>query len=449
MDKQQSFEKALAHYLQQANMYPLFEEHKLTESGEYRNLCFMKTYYKEGDKSPYRLLVPTIAWHTLLRQVHKIFDSKINGKLVSRAIDRVISDMPEFPLSDERLKTYCDEIYQILWRNYEAKAEAIVPLYNLYSQDKFEVPLARAILNSGHEQSILAKRAKHEEMRLSLAELAKNSFLTIEVSGDNESNLAQVEFEAEQALKVLRFITMWQSTTVGTARVRFNPGSYVTIRKPGMRRIIYHNPERLDLRPSSYSDVEKSMNLSNRDLENAKEYYGLDDLNYHFGNNTNPNSERVIKSLELYDSGTRALTYWQALYRYVAAINVALPASSSNGEELAKLLETLIKYGGSYVGRMATDDDNANPDVMTWEEIVQGTAEPFKYFYMLRGKILHGNPLSEDDISVLDVENARVLAHNSVRLVAKLAREFNWQTYKEAKRWFSSPSYPTSINLSE
>ena len=448
MDRKQTFETALAQYLQQANMFTIYEEHPLTESGKYRNLCFMKTYYKEGDKTPHRLLVPTVAWLTFLQQIQLVFDSKINGKLVNRAIDHVICGMSEFPLTNEQLKTYGDEIFQVLWRNYESTAEALVPLYNLYTRDRIEIPLARTMFNSGDEESILAKRAKHEDIPHTLSEIADHSFLKIQVSGDNESKLAQVEFEAEQALKVLRFITIWQTTTVGTTRIRFNSASYVTIREAGMRRIIYHNPDRLDLRPGLFGDREKSMNLSNKDLDNARKYYGLDDINYHFGEASNPISERVIKSLELYDSGTRALTDWQALYRYVAAINVALPTSSSSGEDLAKLLETLIKYGGSYVGKMVTDD-TADSDIVTWEEIVKGTAEPFKRFYTLRGKILHGNELREDDISDADVEGARVLAHNAVRLLAKLAREFKWQTYKEAKKWFSLPSHPPSINLSD
>lgn len=81
--------------------------------------------------------------------------------------------------------------------------------------------------------------------------------------------------------------------------------------------------------------------------------------------------------------------------------------------------------------------------------MVRMTAQPFSWFYMLRGKILHGNPVSDYEISDNDIEDVRILAHNAVRLLAKVSREFHWQTYKEAKNWFKTPDYPPSVKTTD
>lgn len=447
MDKKIQFVEALTRYLQHAKMFPLFEEESLTETGEYRHLCFMKTYYKEGDETPYRFLVPTSAWLEFLERIDQIFASRVNGKLAHRAIDQVICELAAFPFNDDTLEEYSNAVFEILLRHFELQIEALVPLYNIRCEGVFEMPLANTVLHSGHSGSLLANKISHLDIGRDLSELRDNCFLCIQVTGDNESRLAQVELETEQALKVLRFITMWHSTTKGNKRKKVNPANFVTARKTEARQILYHRPDVPTSRPGLHSDIENPLNLGKQGVELAQQYLGLDDLNYHYQNIENPISDRVRRALELYDSGTRALTNWQALYRYVASINVALPTSSSRGNELEKHLETIIKYGGHYVGTMKKDDTLSDPDTTTWDEMVKKTAEPFTQFYMLRGKILHGNPMSEDELSDTDVEDARVLAHNGVRLLAKLAREFQWENYKEAKNWFNSPSYPPSIEL--
>ena len=110
--------------------------------------------------------------------------------------------------------------------------------------------------------------------------------------------------------------------------------------------------------------------------------------------------------------------------------------TSGKGDDLKKDLETLIKYGRGYVGTKNEDENQSEPEIITWNEMVKRTAEPFADFYILRNKILHGNEMSEDAISDDDVEYARKLAHNAVRLIAKLARKLEWKTYNEAKGWF-------------
>ena len=451
MDKENRFQTALLKYLRQVDMYTIRKETELTRSGKYRNLCFMKTFYKDEDKKPYRLLVPTDAWHELLREVDQIFESKIKGKLTHRAIDRTICELQEFPFSEETLIQHSKDIFAMLWWHFELQVEALVPLYNIRCTGHLELPLANTVLYSGNSESILARKASHPDLRGygGEADVKDNSFLCIPVTGDDESRLAQVELESEQALKVLRFVTFWQSATKGNKRTKVNLANFVSLWKTDTRRIFYHKPDESDDRTGLYSDIQSKLVIDERDVDAARQHLGLDDINYHYQNPDNPSSDRVRRALELYDSGTRALTNWQALYRYVACINVALPTSSSQGKELAQHLETLIKYGGNYIGTMKKDSSLSDPNTTTWDSMVRMTAEPFAQFYMLRGKILHGNPMSDDEISDTDIEDVRILAHNAVRLLAKVSREFQWQNYKEAKNWFKTPDYPPSVKTTD
>lgn len=450
MNKEIRFQEALLAYLRQADMQTMCKEIELTRDGKYRNLCFMKTFYKDEDKKPYRLLVPTDAWHELLQEVDQIFESKINAKLTHRAIDQTICELKEFPFSGETLSQYSKDIFAILWGHFELQVEAIVPLYNIRCTCSLELPLANSVLYSGNSDSLLARKASHPDLLSSgyRSNVKNNNFLCIPVTGDDESRLAQVEFESEQALKVLRFITLWQSTTIGNRQTKINTANFVSMWKTKTRIIFYHKPEELYGRPGFISNEQRELQLDKEDVDIASNL-GLDDINYHYQNPDNPSSDRVRRALELYDSGTRALTKWQSLYRYVACINVALPTSSSRGSELAKYLETLIKYGGNYIGTMKKNSTQSDSDTITWDEMVTMTTQPFSKFYELRSKILHGNPISDYEISDTDIEDVRVLAHNAVRLLAKVSREFQWQTYKEAKNWFKTPDYPPSVRSTD
>jgi hypothetical protein len=455
MHQKIQFKKVLIEYLRQADMFPISEdiEGELTQTGEYRYLCFIKTYYKEDDgtETPHNLLVPISAWLEFLKQIDRIFESKINGKLANRVIDQVVYELNTFPFpfDNDTLEECSNAVFEILLQHFELQVEALVPLYNIRSFDVLEIPLANTVLHSGHSSSLLANKISHPDIGQDLSSLRENCFLCVQATGDDESRLAQVEYESEQALKVLRFVTMWQYITKGNKQIRVNRATSVTTRQMNRRYTLYHKRNAPADRPAWHSDCPEPLILRKQSVDLARQHFGLDDLNYHYQNIDNPNSERVHRALELYDSGTRALTKWQALYRYVVSINVALPTSSSSRNELAKHLKILIKYGGNYVGTIKKDGSLSDPDTATWDELAKMAAEPFSQFYILRDKILHGNLMSDNEFSDEDLENARSLAHNAVRLSARVARELQWQTYREAKNWFKSPSYSPSVGISE
>ena len=434
MDKKERFDKALKEYLCRFELHPSNEWNTLIGTEEYYLFDLMLSYFKEDSDVIYHLFAPTTGELAFLQQVDEIFESKIQRRLVSSTISQSIREFEEFPIPDEALEKFSDKIFEILIWHFESQAEALVPLYNIKCTYNIEMPLANAVLHSGGSRSLFAKKANHPFCKDRFAEIAEESFLCISVTGDSESRQGQAEWETEEALKVLRFVTLWQSTTKGNKKVRTNPASKVSQWKTCMRTILFHQPDKPQSRPGWYSDRQDSLQISNHDVDNARQILGLDDINYHYQNVENPFSGRVRKALALYDSGTRSTTNWEALYHYVVSIDVAIP-TSGKGDDLKKDLGTLVQHGDHYVGVMKKDENSSKPEITNWDEIVKRTTDPFADFYMLRNKILHGNEMSEDAISDDDVKDARELAHNAVRLIAKLTR-VKWEDYKEAKKWF-------------
>ncbi len=433
MDKKERFDKALREYLCRFELHPLDEWNTFIETGEYYLFSLTLVIYPKEDSEAHGLFVPIAKELAFLREIDEIFESKIQRRLVSSTISQSIREFEEFPIPDEALEKFSNKIFKTLIWHFESQAEALVPLYNIKCTYNIEMPLANAVLHSGGSRSLLADKVNHPDIMRDFSKMSDNSFLRIPVTGDSESRREQAEWETEEALKVLRFVTFWQSTVEGNKRVRVNRASSVSQWETGGRAILFHQPDKPQSRPGWYSDGQNSLQISNHDVDNARQILGLDDINYHYQNIKNPFSSRVRKALALYDSGTRSTTNWEALYHYVVSIDVAIP-TSGKGDNLKKDLETLVQHGNHYVGEMKKDESLSEPETTTWS--IELTVKPFKRFYKLRGMILHGNEMGEGEISDDDVKDARELAHNAVRLIAKLARELEWKTYNEAKEWF-------------
>jgi len=442
MEHKKEFGLALIEFLLTIEMLPLFEAFKQVEAGSYQHFVFMKTFNKDGDDTPYRLLAPTKNWLAFLNEVDTIFASKINRSLLQRTIDEVLSEIKEFPFTEEMVVNYQETIFATLWEHYQLQLEALVALQNITFEEDNEVRLGNCMLCAGHKDSIFAQKANHPDITKIFSIKEDSCFLRIQVSGDGESRLRQIDLEVERSLAVLRFVTMWGSKTQGTKRIKYNRALRVDTREKGARYILYHELGNDNQRPSAFTDVITPLFIQKSDIETAK-MFGLEVINYHFANSENPLSRRIIRALELYDSGVRALNNWQALYRYVASINVVLPTQEQSGTEIKNDLQSLITYGGSYLGTLKKDGITAITRE-TWAQSVQNTSAPFKNFYSLRSQILHGN-LRLGNISDENKDEARELAHNAIRLMASLAQEFNWQSDEEAKKWFETPKFPPSI----
>ncbi len=451
MSQEQDFQVALSKYLKDVHKVSIFGPLGSANTADDHTICMQRIYLDENGNRTRKLVVANTSRLKFLEKIAAMFEGKIGRVLVERLIEDAIYQMDDFPCSHPEFEHHSLEIFNKLQPHFKLKAEAIVPLNNINIYGYDSIPLASSILNVNRPEVLLSLKASHPEFQDDIANLDGKCFLTFPVLGDDESRERQVEIEVQKSLTVLRFVAMWSSKIRDCRRVKYNPATVVTAREQGKRFILYQNVEEANRLQGYKIDFVRYFFFRQNEIKFAHEYFGLDDINYHYANVNNVLSQRVVRALEMYDSGVTALTNWQSTYRYIASINIALPKSKSNGQEIVKRLTTLIKFGGYFVGNTkehdTEDDEENNSDIEDWEGMIVRTASPFEGFYALRGKILHGN-LPLDEVSDETTEECRVLAHNAVRLLAYLTREFNWQNDKDADKWFKSPVYPPSLKQS-
>lgn len=425
-DKQSQFAEAVKKLLGECELVPADEADRRISLDGIDYIRYVGDYVDSAGE--YRdILMPYKSWNDLLDKVNEIFDSKVGNRTTEHELGREIFGSGVFPPSAAFIDQYIVNVFERLLYRSETQAEALVPLYNLRCIGTFELPLASTVLHSGHNDSLLAQRMKQYTAPFVDTLSRDRSFLSIKVTGDTESRLEQIRLESEYALTVLRFISHWHNEWRGNKRVTTNQARFVSVQPSNSQPILFYNSQRGSRWHSSSVIM---LDLFEDNLELAK-HYGIEDLNHHYQNaERNSISKRVCRALEFYDSGTRAFTNWQTMYRYVASVNVALPTSAHKGDKISEQLRILIQEGGNFIG--ASDSP-----AKTWDEIVAETTRPFSDFYRLRNDILHGNE-GINSPSDEQVEEARVLAHNTVRLMAKLARQYGWNTYKDAKKWFEA-----------
>ena len=192
---------------------------------------------------------------------------------------------------------------------------------------------------------------------------------------------------------------------------------------------------------SAPASIMPPLTMPEKRIDDAKEFFGLDNLNCHFDltNADNPISNRVIRALTMYDSGTRAFTDWEALYRYVVSIEIAISTKRNEGrKKLTAKLNSLILYGGHVGVGMKREESLANPEHTAYGRRVELTVMPFEKYYELRNDILHGNEIVNERLSDTDVDEARELAHNTVRLMAEFSRKYEWKDITQLRDWFET-----------
>ena len=180
-------------------------------------------------------------------------------------------------------------------------------------------------------------------------------------------------------------------------------------------------------------------------LNDAQEFYGLDDINYHFQNfDCNSVSKRICRALSFYDAASKTPDIQFAFSNFIISIDILLPPQNVPATVLTGHLKSLIGHAKYYVGKMNLNEELDDPKSTSWPERVDLTTVDFKDFYTTRGQILHGNKEEryKTKISKLQVKKARQIAHNAIRAYAYLARGFQWENDKEAKNWFKSPCKP-------
>lgn len=327
---------------------------------------------------------------------------------------------------------------------YEQTLVALVPVYNIEANITAPFQLGNASLYPNGSSASLLLRLREEGIRHAANNLPDNvCFLKINVAGDGNHSTEQALIKAERALMILRFVARWIERNDGVRKTRSNRAVAVQTVKPDSQHVFFLDPDDEASRGTS-SHFPSLFSLDDEDVRIAREYYGLDDLNYHCANLDNPVSARILQTIELYDSGVKTKSIWQALYRYVVCVNMIIQTSDSGGEKIRDRLTTLLEYGGIYVGSMAKENMDVDPDRLTWKQLVDNTVKPYTDHYIIRSQLLHGNEI-KDDFTDEKVQSARQLAHNAIRIMAQLAHEFEWSKPKEVKKWFEAPRYSPRI----
>ena len=454
MDRKQELNLALEEYLSRAEMYSFGESRDLIKSGDYAYVFGMSSFSNQEDPGDYYFLAPAEVERTLIDTVDNLFDSQVRPATVHSSLQTAINLIHEntkfiFPFeTKEQEQQYLDKIYESLNFHYERQYHAIVPMYQLECAKGLEFPLANAVLYSGGTRSRLATIANNNDNLFQdedRQQIELCSYLKFRVTGDNHSRFEQIEYEAERALQVLRFIYPWFEKDGRP----YNPSHGVSMWKHSDRVIVYDRTSATNDSVPWYAEIPNGIfgarRISGELLRYAKEVRGLDDINYHIKNaNCNPVSQRICRALSFYDSAAQSSIGQVVFSNSVISIDILLPAKKIAAPVLTCYLGSLIEHGKFYTGEMNLDAELADPESTTWPERVRLTTADFRDFYTTRGQILHG---SEEEryktrVSKLQVKKARQIAHNAIRAYAYLARAFQWKNDKEAKIWFKSPCKP-------
>lgn len=437
---------ALATYLQQGEWYKWEDTFELTGDGAYRFLGFQfDNYNLESDSIQYSILVKSAVWQTLVDQIHSLFHGKIRSKLLRSTLGNAIRYKVEHPVpfSNGKLGECCDEIADILLLHFETQAEALVPVFNIHVSEELnhEIPLGRATFCAGGSNSMLAKLIDNlaDALRIEqYSDIHDCNFLRVRVSGDQEHQYEQAKAEAETALSVLRFITVWRTNTDRLPR-RENPAAYVSQWRTEAQKILFYIPPDPVI-TLAHTAIMPPLTMAEKRLDMGRGIHGLDDLNYHFEESQadNPISQRVQRALALYESGTQATNDWEALYRYVVCVEIALSTTKNEVRtSVIKKLNSLIFYG-EHVGLGMRKHEHLDAGQGKFGRKVQSLVNPLDTYYGHRNDILHGNDVDVDAIAENDVEDARELAHNTVRLLAKFARKYSWNDKDCIGAWFEN-----------
>ncbi len=452
-ERKQKFESAIKEYFCQAKMYSIRDSFELQKTGDYAYVFGLSSFSEEEREENVYFLVPIDAELELMDKIDGLFESQISPKTVRNSfgftIKQIVKSNEEFIFpfeSDEKEQQYHDKLYRMLNFHYKRQYDVIVPMYQLECAQGVEFPLANAVLYSGGRQSHLATIANNNDNHFrddDRQQIESCSYLKFPVTGDNNSRLVQAEFEVEQALQVLRFTYPWFEKD-GRA---FNSAHGVSMWKHSDRVIVYDRTSATGNSIPWYAEIPngifRTRRISGELLRDAKKYSCLDSINYHFQNyDRNLVSRRFCRSFKYYDIASQISDADVALANFIISVDILLP--SGTAEELTSYLSSLIEKGNQYEGKMTLNEQLTNPDKTTWPERVRLTVSDYKEFYIIRDKVVHGNTMS-DAIPDIQVKKSRQIAKNAIRAFAELSRAFNWQSDKEAKKWFKSPCKPPKV----
>ncbi len=389
------------------------------------------------------LIISEPDWLCLLMHVDDLFCSHVQERMVSATIlhhVRIMYDACGFPFNEDQLQNCIQMSYSKLCAYSQQEYEFLFPLRHVkfIRNETYSVPLANAILHPAANDSMLVDVARRSNNERSKEDLSKCGYLQLLVSGDGDTRRLHALMEAENALKVLRFVGEWRSE-IRNNRVEWkNPVVPITTVTDTSQLFIGYPAGNRAGRVWAHIASSSAVTLSELFFRNARDYYGLEDINYHCQNPGNPISEQLIRALTVYDSGIQACTDWEAVYLFVHCINIAVMTGQGSSSKLPKDVRTLIQFGNGYLSTNRGGSNNAVPVKQSWTALIREKVDPFNDFYELRSRIVHGNEMNFGRITSEVLKDARELAHNSVRIVAYLARQKNWSDHDTVKNWFEA-----------
>ncbi len=416
----------------------------LTKNGEYMYLTFAwQAYYFDDDIEPQSILVLEKAWAKFVANVRELSNGKLRFTRLSQVISSIVHEKLEYPdpLSEQALQVCIEQIHEVLELHLHKPTVVVVPLYNLRAEgaDAYQacMPLANTVLYFQGSSVLKGEVQGGSESINDVNKLHNSCVLQVLVSGDRESQRALALQETSEALKVLRFVKRWTVAEVKQPPY-FNPASFVSMWCPKAQLLVFYDPEAdaRVLRTGCYAH--DTATISSDDVEYAVQFCGLDDINYHYANAGHPISDQITRALTFYDNGVLAKSPWEALHNYVVSVNVAVLSGEKNRQRLREDVETLIRHGGGYARSDYLASQLPSNNITKWEELVRDRAKPLEKFYRILSIVSHGGQYDYGNVSGVTVLQAREIAHNAVRLVAKLAREQQWSSHDEALNWFEA-----------
>lgn len=449
MNREQELKSAIQQYLSQAERHPLSDAWEMAHTDDYVMIFGVTPFYVQDDPESYCFLVSDEAERKLMEKVDNLFDSLVRPATVRKSLQSVITSIVQdsefvFPFEiDEQEQRYLDKMYEFLDSYFDSRSDALVPMYQLECSYGVEFPLANAVLYAGGSQSQLATIANDDDHHFSdtdSQQIENCSFLKFPVPGDPARRLEEVEYEAERALQVLRFIYPWFEQD-GKSN---HPAQGVSTWKHSWRVIVYDRTSETRIwspwNAAKPNGIHGTQRMSAELLHDAKKYYYLDCINYHFQNHDlNLVSRRFCRAFKYYDIASQTSDADVAVANFTICVDILLP--SGKADELTNYLISLIENGNVYGGEMTLDEQLSDPDKTGWPECVRLTVSDYKAFYIIRNKVVHGNTLN-DIVSDMQVKKARQIANNAIRAYAKLSRAFKWQSDTESKNWFKNPHKP-------
>lgn len=414
----------------------------LTKNGKYMYLTFAWQAYFFDDIEPQSILVPEIAWAEFVASIRELSNGRLRFTGLSQVISSTVHKLLEYPnpLSERALQECIERIHEVLEWHLHKQTVVVVPLYNLreagVSACHTSMPLANAVLHFQSSSELKGEVLGGSESNKDVKKLWDCCVLKVSVSGDRQNQRAVALQESSEALKVLRFVMGW---TVAEFKQPpyFNTASLVSVWSSNAQILVFYDPDADNRVLMTGCYAHDTATINSFDVDHAIHWGGLDDINFHYANAGHPISDQIIRALTYYDNGTLAESNWEALHNYVVSINVATLSGQKNKQKLRKDIETIIRHGG-YSRSSYLDAQLSRIRGMNWEERIANKAIRVEHLYRIRSILTHGGEFNVSSVSETDLLEARELAHNAVRLIAKFARKYQWRDHAEAKDWFES-----------